>query len=135
MRAFQAEGPFDDAVSTMLAQLLQHRGYTARIISNVAVSRQEIASLDLTGIDVVAISYLELSGSPADLRYLIRRLRQRAPNAKIVVGLWPEGEAALTDASIQQAVGADKYVGTLRTALANIHDMVAGTTIAGSVAV
>ena len=128
-------GPFDDAVSTMLAQLLQHRGYTARIVSNAAVSRQEIASLDLTGVDVVAISYLELSGSPADLRYLIRRLRQRAPTAKIVVGLWPEGEAALTDASIQQAVGADKYVGTLRTALANIHDMVAGTTIAGSVAV
>ena len=128
-------GPSDDAVSTMLAQLLQHRGYTSRTISNVAVSRQEIASLDLTGIDVVAISYLELSGSPADLRYLIRRLRQRAPDAKIVVGLWPAGEAALSDAGIQQTIGAYKYVGTLRTALANIHDMVAGTTIAGSVAV
>ena len=127
-------GPFDEAVSTMLAQLLQHRGYTARIVSNVAVSRQEIASLDLTGVSIVAISYLELSGSPADLRYLIRRLRQRAPDAKIVVGLWPEGEAALTDASIQQAVGADKYVDMLKTALSTIHDMAAGTTIAGSVA-
>ena len=128
-------GPFDAAVSTILAQLLQHRGYTARIIPNAAVSRQEIAALDLTGVAVVAISYLELSGSPADLRYLIRRLRQRAPDARIVVGLWPAGEAALSDAGIQQTIGADKYVGTLRTALPTIHDMVAGTTIAGSVAV
>ena len=101
----------------MLAQLLKQRGVTSRAISNSMVSRAGIAQLDLTGIDVISISYLELAGSPAELRYLIKRVRQRAPGAKIIVGLWPEGEAALTDAAIQRAVGADLYVGSLHAAI------------------
>ena len=114
-------GPFDDAVSTMLAQLLGQRGIAARRVANTRVSREGIATLDVAGIEVIAISYLELAGSPADLRYLIRRLRQRAPAAKILVGLWPEGEAALTDAGIQRMVGADLYVGSLARAIAAIE--------------
>jgi predicted PurR-regulated permease PerM len=109
-------GPFDDAVSTMLAQLLTQRQVDTRVVSNAMVSREAIGSLDLRGVDVVAISYLELAGSPAHLRYLIKRLRQRAPNLKIIVGLWPKGEAVLTDTAIQRAVGADVYVGSLRAA-------------------
>lgn len=61
-----------------------------------------------------------LSGSPAQLRYLIRRLRQRAPAARIVVGLWPRGEAALSDRDIQREIGADLYVGSLKDAVAAI---------------
>ena len=115
------KGAFDDAVATMLAQLLRQRGIKPRVIGNAQVSRQSIATLDLAGVDVVAISYLELAGSPAELRYLIKRLRQRAPAARIVVGLWPEGEAALTDTDIQRAVGADAYVGSLRLAVDTIE--------------
>ena len=106
----------------MLAQLLKQRGVASRAIGNAMVSREGIAQLDLGGIDVLAISYLELAGSPAELRYLIRRLRQKAPGAKIIVGLWPEGEAALTDAGIQRAIGADLYVGSLHAAVAAIVD-------------
>jgi predicted PurR-regulated permease PerM len=107
-------GPFDDAVATMLAQLLRQRGLEARMIANAQTSRQMIDLLDLTGIDVIAIAYLELTGSPAELRYLIKRLRQRAPAAKIIVGLWPEGEVILSDETIQHAVGADLYAASLR---------------------
>jgi hypothetical protein len=109
-------GPFDDAVATMLAQLLRQRGLGARTIRNAQASRQMIDQLDLTGVDVVAIAYLELAGAPAELRYLIKRLRQRAPHARIIVGLWPEGEAALSDDNIQRAVGADQFASSLRTA-------------------
>jgi predicted PurR-regulated permease PerM len=107
-------GSFDGAVSIMLAQLLRQRGLHPRVIANAKVSRQEIDQLDLAEIDVITISYLELAGSPADLRYLIKRLRQRAPEARIIVGLWPEGEAALSNESIQQAIGADLYVASLK---------------------
>ena len=113
-------GPFDDAVSTMLAQLLKQRGAASRSIGNAMVSREGIAQLDLGGVEVIAISYLELAGSPAELRYLIKRLRQRAPGAKIIVGLWPEGEAALGDAAIQRTIDADAYVGSLKAAVAAI---------------
>jgi hypothetical protein len=51
------------------------------------------------------------------LRYLIRRLRSHAPQARIVVGLWPQGEAALADAAIQRAIGADAYAGSLGDAV------------------
>ena len=110
-------GPFDEAVTAMLVQLLGGAGTPARAIPNKAVSREGIASLDLTGIDVVAVSYLEVKGSPAQLRYLVRRVRERAPAARIVVGLWPQGEAALSDAQIQRTLGADRYVGSLATAM------------------
>ena len=110
-------GPFDDAVSTMLQQLLKQRGVASRTITNAQVSRETIAQLDLAGMAVITVSYLELVGSPAELRYLIKRVRQRAPGAKILVGLWPEGEAALSDAAIQRAIGADTYVGSLHAAV------------------
>ena len=110
-------GPFDAAVSTMLAQLLTQRGVAVRTIPNAMVARTSIAQLDLAGVEIVAIANLELAGSPAELRYLVKRVRQRAPAARIVVGLWPEGEAALTDADIQRTVGADRYVGSLQAAV------------------
>ena len=92
------------------------RGVAVRLVGNAQVSRQSIAQLDLSGISVIAVSYLELAGAPAELRYLIKRLRSRAPAAKIVVGLWPDGEAALSDAGIQRAIGADLYAGSLQAA-------------------
>jgi predicted PurR-regulated permease PerM len=113
-------GPFDDAVTAMLAQLLSQRGVTVRRVPNAAVSRETIATLDVTNVDVIAISYLEVTGSPAQLRYLVRRLRERAPTARIVVGLWPQGEAALSDAAIQHMLGADRYVGSLANAVTEI---------------
>lgn len=113
-------GPFDDAVTAMLVQLLGQRGVEARRIPNAAVSRETITTLDVTGVEVIAISYLEVTGSPAQLRYLVRRLRERAPTARIIVGLWPQGEAALSDLAIQRTLGADRYVGSLADAVTQI---------------
>ena len=104
----------------MLVQLLCARGMAARAVGNGAVSRDMIVGLDLDGVDVIAISYLQLEGSPAQLRYLVRRLRGQAPDARIVVGLWPQGEAALNDPAIQQALGADAYVESLAAAVDDI---------------
>lgn len=116
-------GPFDDTVAAALAQLLVARGIPVRQISAAAVSRDQIDRADLSDIDVIAISYLELTGSPAQLRYLVRRLRARAPAARIVVGLWPAGEPALNDAEVQQTLGADRYVPSLGQAVSVIAEL------------
>lgn len=113
-------GPFDTAVTAMLAHLLDERGIAVRVIDHDAVSREAIGALDLDGVEVVALSYLQLAGAPAKLRYLVRRLRARAPDARIVVGLWSQGEAALNDSVIQRMIGADHYVGTLSAAATEI---------------
>ena len=113
-------GPFDEPVTAMLAQLLGARDIAVETISSGQTSRDAIATLDLHDVAVIAVSYLELTGSPAQLRYLIKRLRARAPGACVVVGLWPQGEAALSDAGIQRAIGADRYAGSLADALTAI---------------
>ena len=110
-------GPFDDVVSAMLAQLLARRGIAARRIPHAAVSRETIAQLDLSTFKVITVSYLELGGAPAHLRYLIRRLRHRAPDAKLIAGLWSQDEAMLNNPQAQTALGCDRYVASLRDAI------------------
>lgn len=116
-------GPFDAAVVAMMVQLLEQKGVTARAISHDAASRARIGELDLVGVSIIMLAYAELSQSPAHLRYLVKRLRQRAPDAEIVAGLWAKDEAALTDASIQKAIGANRYVGSLQEAIEQTLDL------------
>jgi predicted PurR-regulated permease PerM len=110
-------GPLDEAASSMLAQLLRKHGLGARVVPHEQVSRSNIIGLDVDGVAMVCISYLEISGNPAHLRYLIRRLRQRLPDAPILVGLWPAEDAVLADEKLRSAIGADYYVTSLREGL------------------
>lgn len=110
-------GAFDEVVSAMLAQLLGRQGVTARRIPGASVSREAIAALDLSGVPVIAVSCLELGGAPAHLRFLLRRLRHRAPHATLIAGLWAQDDAMLTDPQAQTALGSDRYVGSLRDAV------------------
>ncbi len=110
-------GPLDEASSAMLAQLLRKHGLGARVTSHRTVSREGIRDLDLTGVAMVCISYLDITGNPAHLRYLLERMRRRAPGVPVLVGLWPEGERVLTDAALGREVGADAYVSSLRDAV------------------
>ncbi len=110
-------GPLDEAAAAMLAQLLHQHGIGARVVPYAAVSRAQFGSLDVRPVEMICISYLDISGNPAHLRYLIRRLRERLAEAPILVGLWPAGDAILNDRDLRQAVGADYYVSTLREAV------------------
>jgi predicted PurR-regulated permease PerM len=110
-------GPFDDVVSAMLAQLLAQRGVVSRRIPHTFASREMIAQLDLSIVKVITMPYLELTGAPAHVRYLIRRLRQRAPLAVLIAGLWPQDEAVVADTQLQKSIGADRYVASLREAI------------------
>jgi len=107
-------GPLDEAACTMLVQLLAKHGLQARVVSHDAVSRARAMSLDVAGVAMVCVSYLEASGSPAPLRYMMRRLRQRLPGAPILVGLWQADAAVLGDERLRAMVGADHYVTSLR---------------------
>lgn len=120
-------GPLDEAASAMLAQLLGKRGLGAQVVPHGAVARGWVGGLDVSGVAMACISYLEISGSPAHLRYLLRRLRQRLPpGAPILVGLWPAEEAVLKDPQLQKMVGADHYTSSLREAVAACLDVASG---------
>jgi hypothetical protein len=66
---------------------------------------------------VVCVVYLDINGAPAHLRFLIRRIRQRLPNALVVIGFWPAVDPFLRNQVLRQATGADYYVSSLREAL------------------
>jgi hypothetical protein len=110
-------GPLDEAAATMLSQLIGKHGLGTEVVPHQEVSRSAIIGLETTGVQMICISYLEISGSPAHLRYLLRRLRQKMPHAPILVGLWPADDAILTDEALRKAIGADYYVASLRQAV------------------
>jgi predicted PurR-regulated permease PerM len=111
-------GVLDDAVSAMLVQLLEKQGLAPRAVPYAATTRATIGALDVSGAAIVCISYLELSGSPSHLRYLLRRLRRRLPpNVPVLVGLWPDEEEILHDERLRAAVGADYYTISLHEAV------------------
>lgn len=106
-------GSFDETVSAMLVQLLARRGVGVRAVGHAAVSRERIGQYDLSGVSIVVLTYLELTGAPAHVRYLVKRLRQHAPLARIVVALWAERAIPHDDGSVK-SLGADDYFGSLR---------------------
>lgn len=110
-------GRLDEAAAAMLAQLLQKKGFGAELVPHAAVARSAILGLDPEGVRMVCMSYLDISGNPAHLRYLLRRLRQKLPNVPILVGLWPAEDPVLTDQKLGKTVGADHYVSSLRAAV------------------
>jgi predicted PurR-regulated permease PerM len=110
-------GPLDEPAASMLAQLLHKSGLTARVLPHEAASRLRISTLEGDGVAMVCLCYLEIGGAPSHLRYLLRRLRQRLPNARLLVGLWPAEQAILTDDRLRAAVGADIYTSSLREAV------------------
>jgi predicted PurR-regulated permease PerM/GAF domain-containing protein len=83
----------DRAAAEMLAQVLEENGTGARVLPPIAVTEGALAQLDLTGIEVVCLSYLH-SQPQVFARYICRRLRRRAPHVKLVVCCWnapPQG--------------------------------------------
>ncbi|MGH7056700.1 MAG: AI-2E family transporter [Acetobacteraceae bacterium] len=111
-------GPLDDVVGSMFVQLLAKHGIGSRLVTHDTVSRANIPALDAAGVRMMCILYLDITGIPAHLRFVVRRLKERIPAAPILVGLWPQRDAFFKDERAQKALGADYYVGSLRQALA-----------------
>ena len=110
-------GLLDEAVASMLCQLLSKHGIGARIAPYEKATRGNINLLETGEVAMVCVSYLDISGKHAHLRYLLQRLRQRMPTTPIVVGLWPSDDPAMPNPDIRAEVGADYYTRTLHEAV------------------
>ena len=82
-----ARSPLDDAAAAMLTEVLTAQGIGARAETAASLSKAAIQELDVTGVKLVCLSALDGS-SPAFLRFVLRRLKRRAPEARIVLGTW-----------------------------------------------
>ena len=76
--------PLDEAAAIMLAQLLTAHGLGARVEGAEALSSTNIFRLDATGVAIVCLVYLDAT-APAHMRYAVRRLRRKLPEATIIL--------------------------------------------------
>ena len=110
-------GPLDEAACAMLAQILAKRGLHARVVSRDAVARGAIDTLDVSGVGVICVSYLETTGSLSGLRYLMRRLNARAPGVPTLVGLWQADVTVMQEERLKSVIDVDHTTTTLRAAV------------------
>jgi predicted PurR-regulated permease PerM len=115
-------GSLDEAAAAMLAQLLEKRGIGARVVPSGEVSVANVVRLDVTGVQMVCLSYLE-PGSFTNVRYLVRRLRRRLPQAKIFVGLWTLTAQGAEERDALAATRADLVFTSLRQAVEQVANV------------
>ena len=116
-------GSLDEASATILAQLLQKHGIGARVVPSEAVSVPNLFRLDVTGVQMAVLCYLE-PGSFSNPRYLVRRLRRRLPRATIVIGLWTLQREEAEARNALTATGADLVAVSLQQAVEQVIDAI-----------
>jgi hypothetical protein len=87
-------GPLDEAFTLIVAQSIERQDIGVRAEKWDALSMSRIFSLDTGGVEVMCLSYLA-NVTSAQIRYSVRRLRRKAPDAFILVTL--AGEATNFD--------------------------------------
>jgi predicted PurR-regulated permease PerM len=79
-------GLLDEAVALMVAQLVERHGIGARAEQADALSMSRIFGLDLKEVALICLCYVE-DATSAQIRYAVRRLRRKAPDAFLLVAL------------------------------------------------
>lgn len=96
----------DRAAAEMTAQVLEERGICAKVLPPIAVSQGALGQLDLTGVEIVLLSYFHPQPQ-VYARYIFRRLRRRAPHLKLVVCCWNLADATGQAESLARQMAAD----------------------------
>ena len=106
-------GQLDDLAATMAVQLLQGRGFGARVLPNGALGKGDGQgpgdTVDWAAVRMCCVSALEEGSSAASIRFFLRRIQRRAPEAAAVVCLWHAGAGSTTLAALR-AEGAEEFI-------------------------
>jgi predicted PurR-regulated permease PerM len=113
----------DNAAAALLAHELESRGIGARCVEPSAVTHDSIGNLDLAGVEVVCLAYLNTMPQ-AYARFVCRRLKRRMPHLKIVLGVWNLAPEAGTAEKIAASAGADAAPASLEEAVRWVTDLV-----------
>ncbi len=79
-------GQLDDLAAAMAVQVLAEAGFRARLEANMVLGASNPA--DLSATRLCCLSILEEGSGVSGIRYFVRRIRKRMPDAVVVVGLW-----------------------------------------------
>lgn len=114
-----ARGNLDAAAAGMLVQLLEKRGFGVVAPPFEALRPENVGSLDLDGVRIICLSYLN-GESLAHARYLVRRLRRRRPDVPIMTCFWTFDDEEIRRRDPKGTTRADRVAVSLRDAMAQI---------------
>jgi predicted PurR-regulated permease PerM len=117
-------GLLDEAAALMIAQLLERQGIGARAEQADALSMSRIFGLDTKDVALVCLCYVE-NATSAQIRYAIRRLRRKAPEAYILVTILGEASNADEREALQSLQNTD-FVKSLRETIAQVLAVASG---------
>jgi predicted PurR-regulated permease PerM len=83
-------GLLDEAVAMMIAQLVERRGIGAKAEQADALSMSRIFGLDMTGVELICLCYVEFVNA-AQVRYAVRRIHRVAPHVLVLIALVGDG--------------------------------------------
>jgi predicted PurR-regulated permease PerM/methanogenic corrinoid protein MtbC1 len=113
----------DEIGGMMMAQILTQEGYASEYVSVDKLASEYIDLVERKNVEVVIGSALPPAAA-THARYIVKRLRMRFPELKIVVGLWTlKGELKRSKQRLT-AAGADVVVASLEEAVEQVGQIV-----------
>jgi predicted PurR-regulated permease PerM len=112
-----ARTELDQAAAAIFAALVETHGVPTRVERADMLSACNIANLDLSGVALMCVSSVDMK-TPAHIHFAARRLKSRAPHAKLLLGLWSKDDKA--GGELKNAVGADDFACTFHQAAAAV---------------
>jgi predicted PurR-regulated permease PerM len=109
-----AHDDLDEAAAAVIATLAQTHGVPARVEKPRALTAAHLEELNLSDAVLVCLSCLDLK-TPARIHFAARRIKTKAPHAKLMLGLWTATDDAVL-ATLKDAVNADHAVRTFHDA-------------------
>ncbi len=98
------QSALDELASTIIAQLLRHRGFDPKLMTMADVSAANLAGAEINGTKLVIISMVDIDHRGAYLKFLVRRLRRILPHARFLGGFWKHDEGNIRLAEIAGVV-------------------------------
>ena len=118
----------DGAAATVLATLTEVHGIKARTERPEALGAANLAKLDFSGTALICLSSVDMK-TPAHIHYAARRLKNQAPEAKILLGVWSAADSEPL-LELNNAVKADHVARTFHEAAAIILQEATATKLA-----
>jgi hypothetical protein len=84
-------GPLDEAAALLLVDMLGKYGVGGQVVSADQAAAGQIESLDMRGVKLACVSYLE-PGTYKNARGQVRRLRKHIPGVPILAIFWGLGD-------------------------------------------
>jgi predicted PurR-regulated permease PerM len=105
IRCVGGRSELDFAAASLLAHLLSRKGCRVEVVASPAVSRGNIGNFSPEGVSALGVCYVDFSGAIAPVRFLLRRLRQRLPGARLFMAVWPQDHSLVRDRDLQNGFG------------------------------